>query len=46
MVAAVAINMKADWHVTCIDLTTAYGVSFGTIHNIPHDKLGLVKKSQ
>jgi hypothetical protein len=29
----------------CMDLATAHGVSYGTMHNILHQELGLVKKS-
>jgi hypothetical protein len=28
-----------------MDLASAHGVSDGTMHNIQHDELGLVKKS-
>jgi hypothetical protein len=45
IIAAVAADVKADCRITCRDLATAHGVSFGTMHNILHEKLGLVKKS-
>jgi hypothetical protein len=41
IVATVAADMKADGRVTCMDLATAFGVSYGTIHNILHEELGL-----
>jgi hypothetical protein len=44
-VAAMATDVKADCLVTCTKIATAHGVSFGTIHNILHVELGLVKKS-
>ncbi len=37
-------NVNAARIVTCIDLATAHGVSYGTMHSILHDELGLVKK--
>jgi hypothetical protein len=45
IIAAVAGNVKADRHITCRDLAIAHGVPFGTMHNILHEELGLVKKS-
>jgi hypothetical protein len=40
----VVANVNADCIFTCMDLVTAHGVSYGTIHNNLHDELGLVKK--
>ncbi len=40
----VVANVNADCIFTCMDLVTAHGVSYGTMHNILHDELGLVKK--
>jgi transposase len=45
IIAAVAADVKADCRITCRDLATAHGVSFGTVHNILHEEQGLVKKS-
>jgi hypothetical protein len=45
IIVVVVANMKADCQATCMDLTTAHGVSYGTMQNILHDELGLVKKS-
>ncbi len=45
IIATVAADVNADWQVTCRDLATAHGVSYGTMHNILHEELGLVKKS-
>jgi histone-lysine N-methyltransferase SETMAR len=45
IIAAVAADVNADRWVTCMDLATAHGVSYGTMHNILHQELGLVKKS-
>jgi hypothetical protein len=45
IVAAVATNVKKGQRVTCKDLTSAHGVSKGTMHNILRDHLELVKKS-
>jgi histone-lysine N-methyltransferase SETMAR len=45
IIAAVAADVKADRHITCRDLASAHGVSFGTMQNILHVELGLVKKS-
>jgi hypothetical protein len=40
-----AADVKADHCIMCRDLASAHGVSFGTMHNILHVELGLVKKS-
>ncbi len=45
IIAAVATDVKADDRISCRDLASAHGVSFGTMHNILHVELGLVKKS-
>ncbi len=45
IIAAVAADVKADRRITCRDLASTHGVSFGTMHNILHVKQGLVKKS-
>jgi hypothetical protein len=45
IIAAVAADVKADRRITCRELASAHGVSFGTMHNILHMELGLVKKS-
>jgi histone-lysine N-methyltransferase SETMAR len=45
IIAAVAANVNADRRVRCMDLATAHGVSYGTMHNILHQELGLVKNS-
>ncbi len=45
IIAAVAADVKADRRITCRDLASAHGVSFGTMHNILQVELGLVKKS-
>jgi histone-lysine N-methyltransferase SETMAR len=45
IIAAVAADVNADRRVKCMDLATAHGVSYGTMHNILHKELGLVKKS-
>ncbi len=45
IIAAVAADVNADRRVMCMDLATAHGVSYGTMHNILHQELGLVKKS-
>jgi hypothetical protein len=34
--------MKANCHMSCMD--TAHRISYGTMHNILHEELGLVKK--
>ncbi len=44
IVAAVATNVKEGQLVTCKDVTSAHGVSRGTMHNILRDHLELVKK--
>ncbi len=44
IIDAVAADVKADRRITCRDLATAHEVSFGTMHNILHEELGLVKK--
>ncbi len=36
VIAAVAAYVKADRLVTCMNLATARGVSYGTMHNILH----------
>jgi hypothetical protein len=33
--------MNADCWVACKDLATAHGISYGTMHNILHEELGL-----
>jgi hypothetical protein len=45
IIAAVAADVNSDRRVTCMDLTTSHGVSYGTMQNILHQELGLVKKS-
>jgi hypothetical protein len=45
IIAAVAANVNADLRVMCTYLATAHGMSYGTMHNILHEELGLVKKS-
>ncbi len=45
IVAAFVANVKTDRQVTCMDLATAHGVSYGTMHNILHEELELVKKT-
>ena len=44
-IAAVAAAVEEDRQVSIEDLAGAHGVSYGTIFNIIHDDLGLVKKS-
>ena len=44
-IAAVAPAVEKDRRVSIVDLAGAHGVSYGTIFNIIHDDLGLVKKS-
>ncbi len=45
IIAVVATDGKEDGRVSVRDLASAHGVSYGTINNILHDDLGLVKKS-
>ena len=45
LIAAVAAAVEEDRRVSIEDLAGAHGVSYGTIFNIIHDDLGLVKKS-
>jgi hypothetical protein len=45
IIAAVAADVNVDRRVKCMDLATAHGVSYGTMQNILHKELGLVKKS-
>jgi hypothetical protein len=45
MVASVATNLKTDHCVTRMDFAIVHRVSYGTMHNILHDELGLVKRS-
>jgi DNA-binding transcriptional regulator YhcF (GntR family) len=45
IIAGVATDGKEDGRVSVRDLASAHGVSYGTINNILHDDLGLVKKS-
>ncbi len=45
IIAAVAPDVNADQRVKCMDLATAHSVSYGTMQNILHKELGLVKKS-
>ncbi len=40
----VVADVNAERIVTCMDLATAHGVSYGTIHNNLHDEMALVKK--
>ena len=45
LIAVVATAVEEDRQVIIVDLAGAHGVSHGTIFNIIHDNLGLVKKS-
>ena len=45
LIASVAAAVEEDRRVSIEDLAGAHGVSYGTIFNIIHDDLGLVKKS-
>jgi hypothetical protein len=45
IVVDVVADVKADRRITCMDLSTTQRVSYGTMHNILHDELGLLKKS-
>jgi [histone H3]-lysine36 N-dimethyltransferase SETMAR len=45
VVAAVAAEVNEDRRVTIRHLATVHGVSYGSMHNILHKSLGLVKKS-
>jgi hypothetical protein len=45
VVATVATNLKTDHCVTCMDFAIVHRVSYGTMHNILYDELGLLKKS-
>jgi hypothetical protein len=44
IITAASANVNAERQVTCMDLATVHGVSYGTMHNILHEELGLVKK--
>ena len=45
LIASVSAAVEEDRQVSIEDLAGARGVSYGTIFNIIHDDLGLVKKS-
>jgi hypothetical protein len=45
IVAAVTADIKEDRRLTCKELASSHGVSYGTMNKILHDDLGLVKKS-
>jgi hypothetical protein len=45
IIGAVAADVTEDRRISCKDLASVYGVSVGTVFNILHDHLGLVKKS-
>lgn len=45
LIAAIAVAVKEDGRVNIRDLAAANGASYGTILNILHNDLGLVKKS-
>jgi hypothetical protein len=45
IITAVPADVDSDRWVTCMDLATAHDVSYGTMHNILHEELGLLKKS-
>jgi hypothetical protein len=44
IVGAVAANVKEDQRMTCKDITSAYGISNVTKHNIIRDDLRLIKE--
>ncbi len=44
IVAAVTADIKEDRGLTCHEIASSQGVSYGTMNKILHDNLGLVKK--
>jgi histone-lysine N-methyltransferase SETMAR len=45
LIASIAADVEADRRICVKTLASAYGVSAGTVFNILHEELGLVKKS-
>jgi hypothetical protein len=46
IVTAVKTDVRADRHVTCMNLATTHVVLYSTKYNILHDELSLVKVSE